>query len=90
MTPTPFILPPGQTLSIDLYRCPNCGVGFGQESTVAGPRHCPACGAAFGEETATINCSPEQLARLAAACKMDPSDLLILLRAAHYAVRMYG
>ncbi len=88
--PIPFLLPPGETLSIELYRCPNCSVGFGQERTVAGPRHCPACGASFGEDTATLNCSPEQLARLASALKMDPADVLRLMRGIYWAVRMHG
>jgi len=88
--PSPFLLAPGETLSLEVYRCPNCSVAFGQERTVAGPRHCPACGAAFGDETATINCTPEQLARLASAVKIDPDVLLKMLRAIYFAVRMSG
>jgi hypothetical protein len=88
--PTPFSLEPGASIELAIYRCPNCSVGFGVESTIAGPRHCPACGAAFGEETGTINCSPELLARAASALKVDPADLLKLLRAVSFAVRMYG
>jgi transcription initiation factor IIE alpha subunit len=88
--PVPFLLPPGATLSIALYRCPNCSVAFGQETTVAGPRHCPACGAAFGEETATLNCTPEQLARLASNLKMDPTELHKILVLTSFAVRMFG
>lgn len=88
--PVPFLLAPGETLSIALYRCPNCSVGFGQETTVAGPRHCPSCGAAFGDKTATVNCSPEQLARFASALKMDPSDVLRLMHALYWAVRMHS
>ncbi len=48
MDPKPLLLEPGCTLSLEIYRCPNCSVGFGQERTVAGPKFCPACGLLFG------------------------------------------
>jgi hypothetical protein len=43
----PFVLGPGEKLSLDLFTCPYCSHRFGIEHTVHGPKYCPHCGGGF-------------------------------------------
>lgn len=83
MQPTPFLLGPGKTLAIEIYRCPNCSVGFGQERTVAGPKYCPACGAIFD---AVVESTVPDLLRVVAAICADnsgPKEIFCTLEPGH-------
>jgi hypothetical protein len=82
MLPDRFVLKPGESTTLEMYRCPNCFSAFGQVLTVAGPKFCPACGAIFGLDLpCTIvdllkvidTCAPTELNTIGAPIPKDNS-----------------